>query len=128
MRPFEDVMAAELLGLLRAGAPSRAVRLTVREMVVSHIERGPLGARQVSDTVEAVMRAACGLVWTIGAPEDLVETVCRAALEGIRGHGGESTRWLPDATSAAYVVLDELARERTDEPEWRWLARQIRCW
>ena len=126
MRPFEDVVAAELLGLLRAGAPSRAVRLTVREMVVTHIERGPLGAREVSDTVEAVMRAACGLVRATGAPEDLVETVCRAALEGIRGHGGESTRWLPDATSAAYVVLDELARERTEEPEWRWLARQIR--
>ena len=45
-----------------------------------------------------------------GDRADLVETVCRAALEGIRGHGtgGESTRWLPDATSAAYVVLDEL--------------------
>ena len=126
--PFEDVVAAELLGLLRAGVPARAVRLTVRELVVTHIEQGPLGAREVSDAVEAVMRAACHLVRTLGAPEELVETVCRGAIEGVRGHGGESTRWLPDATSAAYVVLDELARERAAEPEWRWLARQIPRW
>jgi len=121
--PFE-----ELLGLLRAGVPARAVRLTVRELVVTRIERGPLGAREVSDAVEAVMRAACHLVRTLGAPEELVETVCRGAIEGVRGHGGESTRWLPDATSAAYVVLDELARERAAEPEWRWLAQQIPRW
>ena len=57
-----------------------------------------------------------------------METVCRGAIEGVRGHGGESTRWLPDATSAAYVVLDELARERAAEPEWRWLAQQIPRW
>ena len=56
--PFEDVVAAELLGLLRAGVPARAVRLTVRELVVTRIERGRLGAREVSDAVEAVMRAA----------------------------------------------------------------------
>ena len=126
--PFEDVVAAELLSLLRAGAPARAVRLTVRELVVTRIERGPLGAREVSDAVEAVMRAACRLVRTVGVPEELVETVCRGAIEGVRGHGGESTRWLPDATSAAYVVLDELARERAAEPEWRWLAQQIPRW
>jgi hypothetical protein len=126
--PFEDVVVAELLGLLRAGVPARAVRLTVRELVVTRIERGPLGAREVSDAVEAVMRAACHLVRTLGAPEELVETVCRGAIEGVRGHGGESTRWLPDATSAAYVVLDELARERAAEPEWRWLAQQIPRW
>ena len=126
--PFEDVVVAELLGLLRAGAPARAVRLTVRELVVTRIERGPLGGREVSDAVEAVMRAACHLVRTLGAPEELVETVCRGAIEGVRGHGGESARWLPDATSAAYVVLDELARERAAEPEWRWLAQQIPRW
>ena len=126
--PFEDVAAAQLLGLLRAGAPARAVRLSVRELVVTRIERGPLGAREVSEAVEAVMRAACHLVRTLGAPEELVETVCRGAIEGVRGHGGESTRWLPEATSAAYVVLDELARERAAEPEWRWLAQQIPNW
>ena len=126
--PFEDVVAAQLLGLLRAGAPARAVRLTVRELVVTRIERGPLGAYEVTDAVEAVMRAACRLVLTLGAPEELVETVCRGAIEGIRGHGGESTRWLPDATTAVYVVLEELARERAAEPEWRWLAQQIPNW
>jgi hypothetical protein len=125
---FEEVVAAQLLGLLRAGAPARAVRLTVRELVVTRIERGPLGAREVTDAVEAVMRAACQLVLTLGAPEELVETVCRGAIEGIRGHGGESTRWLPDATTAVYVVLEELARERAAGPEWRWLAQQIPRW
>jgi hypothetical protein len=31
----------------------------------------------------------------------------------VRGHGGESARWLADATAAAYAVLDELIRERS---------------
>jgi hypothetical protein len=128
VRPFEEVVAVELLGLLRAGAPSRAVRLTVRELVVTRIERGPLGAREVSDAVEAAVRAACRLVRALDAPEELVETVCRAALEGVRGHGGESTRWMAEASSAASVVLDELAQERTEEPAWRWLARQVPHW
>jgi hypothetical protein len=51
------------------------------------------------------------------ASEDLVETVCRATLEAVRGRGGESTRWLGEATSAAYIVLDE--------PTWRWLAGRL---
>ena len=125
MRPFEEQVAAELLALLRAGVPIRGVRLTVRELVVARIERGPLGARVVVDTVEATVRAACRMVWELDASEDLVETVCRATLEAVRGHGGESTRWLGEAASAAYVVLDDLARERADEPAWRWLAGRL---
>lgn len=128
MRPFEEMVAAELLGLVRAGAPARAVRLTVRELVVTRLERGPLGAREVSDAVEAAMRAACRLVRVVDAREELVEWVGRAAVEGVRGHGGESMRWLAEATSAASVVLDEMARERAGEPAWRWLARQIPRW
>jgi uncharacterized membrane protein HdeD (DUF308 family) len=93
VRPFEEVVAAELLGLLRAGAPARAVRLTVRELVVARLERGPLGPLEVTDATESVMRAACRLVRSVEAPEELVEIVCRATLEVIRGHGGESTRW-----------------------------------
>ena len=42
--------------LLRAGVPPRAVRLTVRELLVARIERGPLGAREVSEVVEATVR------------------------------------------------------------------------
>ncbi|HUG37486.1 MAG TPA: hypothetical protein VML54_11080, partial [Candidatus Limnocylindrales bacterium] len=99
--------------------------LTVRELVVMRIERGPLGARQVSDTVEAAVRAACRMVHEREASEDLVETVCRACLDAVRGHGGESTRWLAEATGTVYVVLDDLARERADEPAWRWLARRM---
>ncbi|HWN14345.1 MAG TPA: hypothetical protein VNU02_10805 [Candidatus Dormibacteraeota bacterium] len=128
MRPFEEVVAAELLGLLRAGAPARAVRLTVRELVVARLERGPLGPLEVTDTTESVIRAACRLVRSVEAPEELVEIVCRATLEVIRGHGGESTRWLPAATSAARVVLDELARERAEQGAWRRLAGQVPGW
>ena len=128
MRPFEEVVAAELLGLLRAGAPARAVRLTVRELVVARLERGPLGPLEVTDTTESVIRAACRLVRSVEAPEELVEIVCRATLEVIRGHGGESTRWLPDATSAARVVLDELARERAEQGAWRRLTGQVPGW
>ena len=125
MRPFEEMVAAELLELVRAGVPARGVRLTVRELVVARFERGPLGAREVSDTVEATVRAACRLVRELDAREEMVETVCRAALDAVRGHGGQSTQWLTEATSAAYAVLDELARERAGDPTWRWLVRQL---
>jgi hypothetical protein len=125
VRPFEEQVASELLDLLRAGVPSRGVRLTIRELVVMRFDRGPLGAREVSDTVEAAVRAACRMVRELGAPEELVETVCRGALEAVRGHGGESNRWMTEATSAAYVVLDDLARERAEEPTWRWLASRL---
>jgi hypothetical protein len=57
-----------------------------------------------------------------------VELVCRSTLEAVRGHGGESARWLGEATSAAYAVLDEVARERAEGPAWRWVARGIPRW
>ena len=128
MSLFEETMAAELAGLLRAGVPARGVRLTVRELIVTRIERGPLGAREVGDAVEAAMRAACRLVRELDAPPEVVETVCRAALEAVRGHGGESARWLAEATSAASAVLEEQARERSDEEAWRWLVGRMPRW
>ena len=124
MRPFEDAVASELAGLLRAGVPARGIHMTVREMVVARMERGRLGAREVSDAAEEAVRAACRLVRELGAPDELVEIVCHSALEAVRGHGGESARWLPEATSAAHAVLDELADDRPDEMTWRWLARR----
>jgi hypothetical protein len=125
---FEAIVASELMGMVRAGVPAHGVRLTVREMVFARFERGPLGAREVGDTVEAVVRAACRLVRELDAPEEIVEAVCRAALEAVRGHGGESARWLADAMRETEVVLDELARERTGEPAWYWLARRRPGW
>jgi hypothetical protein len=125
VRPFEEAVASELAGLLRAGVPVRGVHITVREMVVTRMERGPLGAREISDAVEAAVRAACRLVRELDAPEELAEIVCRSALEAVRGHGGESARWLTEATSAAYAVLDEVAMERPEDPTWRWLARRL---
>lgn len=128
MRPFEEAVASELAGLLRAGVPTRGVHITVREMVVMRIERGPLGAREVSDAVEAAVRAACRVVRELDAPDELAEIVCRSALEAVRGHGGESARWLAEATSAAHAVLDELVLERPDEAVWRWLAGRLPRW
>jgi hypothetical protein len=119
---------SELAALLRLGVPVRAVRLTIREIVVARMERGPLGAREVGDTVGATVRAACRVVRELDTGDELVETVCLATLEAVRGHGGESARWLTEATSVAYAVLDEMARERAEEPTWRWLAHRLPRW
>jgi hypothetical protein len=127
VNPFEQAIQVELAQLLRAGVPVRAVRISVREMVVTRLGRGPLGPREVGDTVEAAVRAACRLVRELDAPDEVVEIVCRSALEAVRGHGGESARWLAEATSAADAVLDELAREHA-APTWHWLARRLDRW
>ncbi len=113
MRPFEEAVASELAGLLRAGVPARGIHLMVRELVVMRITRSSLDAREVSDAAEAAVRAACRLVRELSAPDGLAEIVCRSALEAVRGHGGENARWLAEATAAAYAVLDELIRERS---------------
>jgi hypothetical protein len=104
------------------------VRLTVREVVVGRLVARPVGPQEVSETAAAAARAACRLVRQLRAPEDVVEAVCRAALEAVRGHGGESARWLEEATSAVYEALEELARERGEEPGWPWLARRLTPW
>ena len=127
-RAFEETMTLALANLVRAGVPLRGVRLTVRELFVARMERGPLGPREISEAVEAAVRAACQLVREMEAPDEIVETVCRGALEAVRGHGGESARWLAEATSAVSAVLDELARERVNDPSWRWLARRLPRW
>jgi hypothetical protein len=126
--PFEAAVAGELSAMVRAGVPVRGIRLTVRDLMVTRIGRGPIGAREVSDAVEDAVRAACRLVRERGAPDEVVEAVCRAALDAVRGHGGESARWLDEATGAVTTTLDVLARERADEPGWRWLARRVPQW
>jgi hypothetical protein len=128
VRPFEDQVMSELTWVLRAGVPAHGVRLTVRELMVGRIGRGPLGAREVSLAVEEAVRAVCRLARELDVSDELVETVCRAALEAVRGHGGESARWLPEATSAAWAVLDELARERAGDTTLRWVAGRLSRW
>ena len=125
MTPFEQLVADELAALFRAGVPIRGVRLTVRELVVTRIERGPLGAREVNDAVEATVRAACRLVVERAAPDELIETVCLAALEAVRGHGCETARCLAEATNAVHAVLDDMAYERPNAATWYWVARQL---
>jgi hypothetical protein len=123
MRAFEDELHWELSWLVRAEVPARAVRLTVRDLLVARMERGQLGARQVSENVQTTVRVAWRLVEEFDAPEDLVETVCRAALEAVRGHGGDSARWITQAMGAAAAVLDELTRRHGDDPTGAWLAQ-----
>jgi hypothetical protein len=122
MSAFEDELHWELSWLVRAEVPDRAVRLTVRDLLVARMERGRLGARQVSENVQTTVRVAWRLVEELDAPEDLVETVYRAALEAVRGHGGDSARWITQAMAAAAVVLDELTRRHGDDPTGAWLA------
>jgi hypothetical protein len=128
VRAFEEAVASELAGLLRAGVPARGIHLTVRELVVMRMERGPLDAREVSDAAEAAVRAACRLVRELSAPDELAEIVCRSALEAVRGHGGESARWLDQATATARAVLDEMASEHAADDTWGWVARRSTRW
>ena len=96
-------------------AQSLAQRLGHPQLLVARMGRGPLGARRVSDTVEAAIRAAGRVVRESNASDDLVEIVCRAALEAVRGHGGATSQWLAEATGAAQAVLDELAVAPAEE-------------
>ena len=124
MNPFEETLHEEMSWLLRAGMPVRAIRLTVRDRLVVHLARGPVGAREVTDTMEATVRAACRVVREADAPEDLVDIVCLAALDVVRGHGGETARWLTAAAATADAVLDELTGGRGGRPSWRWTGRR----
>jgi len=125
--PFETMVAVELRGLLRAGATPRAVRLRVRELVVERIVRGPLDAREINDTVEAMVRAACALVSELSTSEDLIDIVCGASLEAVRGHGGESARWLAAAIDATSAALEQ-ARVHAGERAWRWVPGRVPRW
>ena len=125
MISFEEVVTVELQMLLRTAVPPRGIRLTVRELLVTRIERGPIGAREIGEAVQATLWAACRLVRERQASEDMIETVLDAALEAVRGHGGESARWMAEARHAALSVLDQLAREHVDEPTWGWLAGRL---
>ena len=125
MTVYGNTMASELAVLVRAEVPPRAVRLTVRELLMTRMERGPLGAREVSEAIEDAVRAACRLVRELNAPREIVETVCQGALEAVRGHGGQTARWMPEASSAAMGVLEELTREFPDDSDWRWLAARV---
>jgi hypothetical protein len=120
---FADALRWELSWLVRAEVPARAVRLTVRDRLVARLERGPLGAREVSESVQTTVRVAWRVVEELDAPEELVETVCRAALEAVRGQGGDSARWITEAVGAAGAVLDEQARRHPDDTTGAWLAR-----
>jgi hypothetical protein len=117
---FEEALRDELSWLLRAGVPEHGIRITVREQLAIRLERGPVGAREVTGAMEDAVRAACRLVRELDAPDELVDVVCRAALEAVRGHGGETSRWLMEATTRTDALLDELARQQSETPGWRW--------
>jgi len=108
VNPFEETLREEMSWLLRAGMPARAIRLTVRDRLVVQLGRGPLGPREVTGAMEATVRAAYRVVREADAPQDLVDIVCLTALDVVRGHGGETARWLTTAAATADAVLDEL--------------------
>ena len=125
MRPFEDAVASELVWLSRARVPARAVHVSVRELLVARLDRGPLGAREVSDAVEAAVRAACRLVREMTRPTRWSKRCAsrrstRCAATAARAPAGSRRR-----RAAAHAVLDELAQERAEEPSWRWIARRL---
>jgi predicted NBD/HSP70 family sugar kinase len=126
--PFEELVTSELAWLLRVGVPARTVRLTIRELMVEQIVHGPLGAHEVSEAIAAAARAACRMVQEMNAPEEVIGIVCGAALETVRGHGGESARWLAEAMRTATTVLEEQAEERAEDPTWRWLVQRGPRW
>jgi len=126
VNPFEETLREEMSWLLRAGMPARAIRLTVRDRLVVHLARGPLGPREVTGAMEATVRAACRVMREVDAPEELVDVVCLAALDVVRGHGGETARWLTAAATTADAVLDELAGGKVGPPSWR--GHRTRSW
>lgn len=128
MTPFEELIEAELTWLLRAGVPPRGVRISVQELLVTRIERGQLQAPDLSDAVEAAVRAAGRLARARSAPLDLVEVVCMTTLDVVRGHGGDTARWLEVATGTMAHEIERLAREDDDEARWRWLIRRVQGW
>jgi hypothetical protein len=140
-------MAAELSFLIRARAPARAIRLTIRERVVAQIDderidERPFGEQRVLDAVERILRAAVHVQQQLAGQRlagselaghalagrelvsagDLVETAYLASLDAVRGHGGETSRWIDRATRHAHDVLNELAAHGV-EPLW---ARRVR--
>ena len=78
--------------------------------------------------MEATVRAACRVMREADAPPDLVDMVCLAALDVVRGHGGETARWLTAAGATADTVLDGLAGGRVGQPPWRWTGPRSRRW
>jgi hypothetical protein len=58
-------------------------------------------------------------VTELDAPPEIVDLVCRAALDAVRGHGGWSAQWLDAATAAVATVVDDFTAEergRTARP------------
>ena len=106
------------------------VRGVVPDVIDLEKERARLGRelKKVAKELETLEKKLSNASFVDRAPPEVVETVCRAALEAVRGHGGESARWLADAADSVSAALDEQARERVDEPPWRWLVARVPRW
>jgi len=111
MRPFEDDVRWEVSWLLRAGVPARGVRIAVRELVVTQHRPRAAGSPRDRGGRGGGGAAACRLVRELDAPPEVVELVCGAALDGVRGHGGWSAQWLEAATAAVATVVDDFTAE-----------------
>jgi hypothetical protein len=120
-------LVAELVLLVRARVPARAVRLTIRERLIRQMGETPVGAPGVADAVERALRAAGQVQQETAGSTELVETVYIASLEAVRGHGGETARWMAEAKRRAHAVLNEMAA-RGVEPTWARRVLQVEGW
>lgn len=119
MNDLEKRLVAEMAWLLEAGAGLRTVRVTVYEEMVTYLVLEPTGSRRVHGAVEASLRAAYRMLHEYGAPDDLLDTVLESALDAVRGHGGETSRWIREAVQNAYLLLEQFETERGIDSGWR---------
>jgi hypothetical protein len=120
-------LVAELSLLVRARVPARAVRRTIRDAVMTQIGRAPCGPTSVVEAVERTLRAAFQVQRESAGPGELIEVVYVASLEAVRGHGGETARWVADARRRAQAVLNEMAVPGV-EPLWARRIQDVDGW
>ena len=111
MSPFEDGGARRSCrGSCAPGCPARGGAPHRARAAGGALERGPLGAREVSESVEATVRAACRLVGSSTRPRSWSRPCAARPSRRCADTAARARRWLTEAMSAADAVLDELAR------------------
>jgi hypothetical protein len=100
----------------------------VLDVVYNHTaegnHRGPtLNLKGIDNTTYYRFRPSGSLTRSVAAWEDREPSVRNRLGEPVDYKLVPTARWLTEATSAAYAVLDELALERPENPTW--LARRL---